>query len=284
MRRSGGWALVPSVPPSLLPFVLTACAALVCNACGAGRGDGASTVERAVEEDASGAAEPGAGDAAAGERSPAGAATGEAVEVEPAPIPRNTAVLHVGDSFVLAGFSQALKPRLKELGVRYEVRSEQSSYTVTWASKIELLVQNTQPDLVIITLGANEVSNTAPRSHAPAVRRIVKLVGARPCVWVTPPSWRKDTGIIDVIRQNAAPCRVFDSDQLVGTPIPRQPDKIHPTREGGEIWATAFWSWLQAERLPAGAAKSPWALRPASPEEYQPPAGDRHVAQDKPAD
>jgi hypothetical protein len=276
MRRSGGWALVPSVLPSLL-------VAFVCSACGAGRGDGASTAERATANDASRAAEPGAGDAAAGERSPAGAATVEA-KVEPAPIPPNTAVLHIGDSFVLAGFSQALKPRLKELGVRYEVRSEQSSYTVTWAPKIELLVQNMQPDLVIITLGANEVSNTDPRAHAPAVRRIVKLVGARPCVWVTPPSWRKDTGIIDVIRQNAAPCRLFDSDQRVGTPIPRQSDKIHPTKEGGEIWAAAFWSWLQAERLPAGAAKSPWALRPASPEEYQPAVGDRHVAQDKPPD
>src|SRR5262245_18599823 len=49
------------------------------------------------------------------------------------PIPPNTAVLHIGDSFVLAGFSQALKPRMKAIGARYEVRSEQSSYTVTWA-------------------------------------------------------------------------------------------------------------------------------------------------------
>ncbi|MEZ4311005.1 MAG: SGNH/GDSL hydrolase family protein [Polyangiaceae bacterium] len=194
---------------------------------------------------------------------------------QPPPIPPNTAVLHIGDSFLLAGFAQALKPRMKELGVRYEVKSEQSSFTVTWAPKMELTVANTQPDLVIINLGANEMSNTDPPAHAPAVRRIVKSIGDRPCVWVSPPSWRKDTGILDVIRENSAPCRFFDSDEHVKEPIPRQSDKIHPNAEGGAIWAAAFWKWLQEQRAPAepvveGAKKpSPWKLKPAPPEEHQ---------------
>jgi hypothetical protein len=194
----------------------------------------------------------------------------------PPPIPPNTVVLGIGDSFLLAGFAQALKPKLKELGVRYEVKSEQSSFTVSWASKMELLVQNTQPDLVIINLGANEMSNTDPPAHAPAVRRIVKSVGDRPCVWVSPPSWRKDTGILDVIRENSAPCRFVDSDEHVKEPIPRQSDKIHPNPEGGAIWAGAFWKWLHEQRAPAepaaeGAKKpSPWKLRAAPPEEHQP--------------
>jgi lysophospholipase L1-like esterase len=187
-------------------------------------------------------------------------------------------VLHIGDSFALAGFAQALKPRLKALGVRYEVKSEQSSYTVTWASKMELIVANTQPDLVIISLGANEVANTNPPAHAPAIRRLVKSIGARPCVWVSPPLWRKDTGIIDVIRENSAPCRFFDSDTLVPGPIPRQSDKIHPNDEGGAMWADAFWKWLEAERARdgepdaagnQGPGRSPWALRAAPPEEHK---------------
>src|SRR5262249_5473361 len=153
------------------------------------------------------------------------------------PIPPNTAVLHIGDSFALAGFAQALRPRMKALGVRYEVKSEQASYTTTWASKMELLVANFQPDLVIITLGANEVSNTDPPAHAYAVRRIVKGIAGRPCVWVAPPLWRKDTGILDVIRENSAPCRFFDTDAIVTTPIAKQRDKIHPNAEGGATWA-----------------------------------------------
>jgi hypothetical protein len=179
-------------------------------------------------------------------------------------------VLHVGDSFVLAGFAQALKTRMKPLGVRYEVRSEQSSYTVTWAAKMDELVANTQPHLVIVTLGANEVANTDPPAHAPAIRRIVKAIGNRPCVWVLPPRWRKDTGIFDVIRDNSAPCRFFDTDVHVKEPIARRGDKIHPTPEGGETWAAGFWGWLMAERAPAGASDNPWTLKPSAPDERAP--------------
>ncbi|MBK8259108.1 MAG: SGNH/GDSL hydrolase family protein [Polyangiaceae bacterium] len=187
-------------------------------------------------------------------------------------------MLNIGDSFLLAGFAQALKPKMKELGVRYEVKSEQSSFTVTWAAKMELTVANTQPDLVIINLGANEMSNTDPPAHAPAIRRIVKAIGGRPCVWVSPPSWHKDTGILDVIRENSAPCRFFDSDELVKQPIPRQSDKIHPNPEGGALWADTFWKWLQEQRAPQVAVPegtkppSPWTLKPSPPEEHQPKA------------
>ena len=190
----------------------------------------------------------------------------------PPPIPTGTAVLHIGDSFAVAGFAQALKPHMAALGVRYEVRAETSSFTTTWAARMDLLVANTQPDLVIINLGANEFTNTDPPAHAPAIRRIVKSIGNRPCVWVSPPSWRKDTGITEVMRQNTAPCRFFDSDVLVKTPIARQGDKIHPSEAGGAIWAEAFWAWLNEQRAPAdeGATKgSPWRLLPAPPEEHR---------------
>jgi lysophospholipase L1-like esterase len=142
---------------------------------------------------------------------------------------------------------------------------------------MERLIADNQPDLVIINLGANEVANIDPPAHAPAVRRIVKSIGNRPCVWVSPPLWRKDTGIIDVIRANSAPCRFFDSDALVPGPISRQGDKIHPNEQGGAVWAEAFWRWLEAQRAPAadptGNGKlSPWALKPAPPEEHRPRA------------
>lgn len=192
----------------------------------------------------------------------------------PPVIPRGTAVLHVGDSFALAGFAQALRPHMKALGVRYEVRSEQSSFTTTWSAKMDRLVADMQPDLVIINLGANEVQNVDPAAHAPAVRRIVASIGDRPCVWISAPSWRKDTGINDVIRENSAPCRFFDSDKLVTEPIPRQADHIHPNEQGGAVWAAAFWAWLSAQRALAGDADkgkhSPWRLKPAGPEEHKP--------------
>jgi hypothetical protein len=205
------------------------------------------------------------------------AAPAEAPPPAPAalqPIPPGTAVLHIGDSFALAGFAKSLKPRFKALGVRYEVRAETSSFTTTWSGKMERLVADTQPDLVIINLGANEVQNVDPAAHAPAGRRIVASIGDRPCVWISSPSWRKDTGITDVIRENSAPCRFFDSDKLVTQPIARQADHIHPNEQGGAVWAEAFWAWLEAQRAPAADADKgkprPWRLRPAEPDEHRP--------------
>ncbi|HRI64945.1 MAG TPA: SGNH/GDSL hydrolase family protein [Polyangium sp.] len=190
------------------------------------------------------------------------------------PIEPRTVVLHVGDSFVDAGFSQSLRPKMKSVGALYEVRAAQATYTTTWHSKLSRLVGDYHPDLVIITLGANEVTLTDPWARADAVTRLVKIVGDTPCVWVTPPLWRKDTGIIEVIKQRAKPCLVFDSDAIAGQ-IARQPDSIHPSSAGGAKWAEAFWTWLlehrapppvQGEPLPKGSGRhavNPWRLRRA---------------------
>jgi hypothetical protein len=254
-----------------LPLVVLAVAPLACSTAVPGPDVPAQPPAAHAPEPAAAPAAPAAAPTVAPEASaPAPAA--------PPEIPRGTAVLHIGDSFALAGFAQALKPRMKALGVRYEVRAETSSFTTTWSAKMDKLVADMQPDLVIINLGANEVQNVDPAAHAPAVRRIVSSIGPRPCVWISPPSWRKDTGITDVIRQNSAPCRFFDSDKLVTQPIARQADKIHPNEAGGAVWAEAFWAWLQDQRAPAAAPAdgkqkpSPWALRPAPPEEHQPSA------------
>ena len=193
---------------------------------------------------------------------------------DPPPIPPNTVVLNIGDSFLQAYFAQSLKPKLDALGAHYEVKAEQATYTVTWAAKMDYLLQTWKPDLVIINLGANELANIEPEKHAPAVRKIAASVGDIPCVWVSPPSWRKDTGILEVIRTNTAPCRFFNSDTQVPQPIPRQGDKIHPNKEGGQMWADAFWKWLLSQRAPAEPPSekkvSPWKLKAAPPEEHQP--------------
>lgn len=180
---------------------------------------------------------------------------------------------------VHAGFAQALGPHVKALGARYEVRGEQSTFTSTWAGRMELLVANNQPDLVVISLGSNEVRVPAPETHAAWVKRMVKFIGKRPCVWVTPPMWTRETGIIDVIQKNVAPCRFFETDKHIKAPLARQKDGVHPSEAGGAAWAEAFWEWLGEERTGEGA---PWAMRPAPPEEYT-PEGPRDAPKFEPA-
>lgn len=198
---------------------------------------------------------------------PTPAAKPEPPRAEAPPIPKNTAVLHVGDSMVESGLAQALRPRMKALGVRYEVRGEQSTFTQTWAGRMDELVAATQPDLVIITLGGNEIGNTRPETSARFVKRIVNATKGRPCVWMTAPLWREETGIYDVIQKNAAPCRFFETDRHLTEPIERRADKIHPTPKGGEVWAGIFWTWLMNERT--GATK-PWEMRLGPDSEYAP--------------
>jgi hypothetical protein len=163
---------------------------------------------------------------------------------EPAPRP---VVLHIGDSFTAAGFSQALRPRIEASGRMYKVLYKTSAYTTTLPRDVGLveIVAQYKPALTIITLGANEIPLADANLRRGAIRRIVEQASKYgPCVWTLPPIWRDDGNeILAVIREEAAPCRVFDLGALAKD-IPRKKDKVHPSPEGGAIWADLFWKWL----------------------------------------
>ena len=175
-----------------------------------------------------------------------------------------TWVLHVGDSFVHAFLWQTLRPRFLAEHSQYVVQAATSTYTTTWAASPELegwLAR--RPSLVLVTLGANEVEMIVPEQHARAIETIAKKIAATgaACVWITPPMWKAENGILEVIHEHCAPCLYFDSDAVLGglTAEERQDDHIHPNRRGGERWAKAFWEWLSEHRDPE---RGPWALDP----------------------
>lgn len=174
-------------------------------------------------------------------------------------IPKGTLVLHVGDSFA-AALGIPLGKRLKDAGVRYVLEYQTASYVPTWAFGEDLpkFVGRYNPDFVIVTLGANEIEIPNPEQRAGAVKRLVKELGDRPCLWVLPPLWKKDTGFMKVIADNAAPCRCLDSTVLMGD-LPRKRDKIHPSDAGREVWADAVMAWIAREREPNG--ERPWSLK-----------------------
>jgi lysophospholipase L1-like esterase len=177
--------------------------------------------------------------------------------------PKDSWVLHVGDSFVEAWLKQTLGPRIRATGSRYVVEAESATYTTTWAFGRDLdewLAK--RPSLVIVTLGANEVDMPSPGEHARAVEELARKIHAAgaSCVWTTPPLWKPDTGILQVIHDHCAPCLYFDSDAVLGglRSDERQEDHIHPNRRGGRRWADALWQWLQDHRD----ASRPWGLVP----------------------
>ena len=168
-------------------------------------------------------------------------------------------MLHIGDSFAGA-LGVPLGKKLKAAGLRSVLEFQTSSYIPTWASGKELpaYVARYSPDLVIITLGANEFELANPEQRVGSVKRLVQKLDGRPCVWVSPPRWKADTGVLGVIRDNAKPCRFLDSDTIVRD-LGRKKDRIHPSDEAREIWADAVLSWLARERR--SDAERPWELR-----------------------
>jgi hypothetical protein len=187
---------------------------------------------------------------------PAQAATAAATGPEPW-------VLHVGDSFVDAFFRQNLAPRFRAAGARYVVDAVTSTHTTTWATSADFdRWLALRPALVLITLGANEFDLPAPGQRARSVETIARKVAASgaSCVWITPPMWTHETGILQVIYEHCSPCVYFDSDALLGGGLSRAerwPDGIHPNSRGGARWAEAFWGWLGDHR---DASVGPWAV------------------------
>jgi len=174
-------------------------------------------------------------------------------------LPRGTLVLQVGDSFA-GSLGIPLGARLRARGLHSVLKFQTSSYVPTWADGTELpeYVSHYSPDLVLITLGANEFELSAPDTRAASVRRLVRRLNGRPCVWISPPRWKQDSGILAVIEANSKPCRFLDSDTVVHD-LARKPDKIHPSDAAREVWADAVLAWLARERKVGGSR--PWELK-----------------------
>jgi lysophospholipase L1-like esterase len=189
---------------------------------------------------------------------------------EPEHIPDGTTVLHIGDSFAGA-LGLSLNRELAARNVRGVLRYKTASYIPTWAfsGDVSRYVARSKPDLVLITLGANELDVPEPSRRARGVRRLIEQLGGVPCVWIAPPLWpaaRQKQALLTTIRESCAPCRYLDSTALVGE-LPRLRDGIHPDMKARDVWAKAVLEWLARERDAAG--PRPWDLKP----ELTPEAG-----------
>lgn len=184
------------------------------------------------------------------------APTAPAPPPEPEPpkgpaLDEGSTVLVVGDSFSQS-LGVGLKPILKERGVRVVIKGQKATFIPEWAGTkmgMELAVMQYKPELVVIVLGGNELAIKDPSIRASRIRKVVGNAKELPCVWVAPALWEfgDPHGMLEVIRQNSAPCRYYDSNALAGD-LPRGGDKIHPDIHGQRMWAEAFLGWLKQER------------------------------------
>lgn len=174
-----------------------------------------------------------------------GAAVDPPAPVAPPSLAGKT-VLHVGDSMVGGnwGLTRALEQRFTAEGAKFfrDYKVSESIISYDKSPKLKDLLAKHKPDIVILTLGTNDVFVPYPASMAANVQSIVKRIGNRECYWMGPPTWKPDTGIVQVIKDNAAPCKFFDGTNLK---LERGHDGIHPTDKGGQEWATSFWGFFR---------------------------------------
>lgn len=169
----------------------------------------------------------------------------------PPPSLAGRTVLLIGDSMVgNPGLAKGLDAHFSAEGAKFvhDFKVSESIQSFDKSARLRRLMEKHHPDIVIVTLGVNDATVPYPQALATNVQNIVKRVGARECYWMGPPSWKKETALISVIRDNALPCKFFDSSQLK---LARAGDGVHPTDRGGADWADYFWTFF---RSPAGAA------------------------------
>jgi acyl-CoA thioesterase-1 len=161
-------------------------------------------------------------------------------------------VLLVGDSMVGGNFglSKALDQRFTAEGAKFirDYKVSESIVSYDHSPKLKELLAKHKPDILILTLGTNDVFVPFPAAMAGNIQSIVKRIGPRECYWMGPPTWKPDTGIVQVIKDNAAPCKFFDSSNLK---LQRAGDGIHPTDRGGADWAASFWTFFRPTAPPA---------------------------------
>ena len=158
------------------------------------------------------------------------------------------------------------KPLNKELekrGIKSVLEAREATYIPEWAGfKMELdqHLARRKPDLVLITLGGNEMKMPKPSERIESIKRIVQKVGDRPCLWIAAPVWPglKSTGLLDVIREHCAPCIYVDTNTLIPD-LERLKDGVHPTIPERRRWAQFMIRWMLHNRDPKGA--KPWSFK-----------------------
>ena len=164
-------------------------------------------------------------------------------------------ILHVGDSMVPL-VANYLAPVVRARGDKYHLMTTHSTTILEWSQgKLLNATYDYDPDLILISLGSNDIYATDLTRRTAAIQAMVQHTRRRACMWIGPPLWDKDNGIVERIQKNMGHCRYFDSTKLN---LPRMKDGRHPSWTGGYHWARAVWKALGGRKpIPAGVRSKP---------------------------
>ena len=155
-------------------------------------------------------------------------------------------ILFVGDSM------------LETLGRRaadYALQNGHEIETVVWYSSnsklwsetdtLQYFIRKHKPTFIMICLCGNELFVRDLDNRDRYIKRIVKKIGKTPFVWISPPNWKDDTGINELILKNVGRERYFDSTHYRGR-MARKRDHAHPTQEAANWWMDSIALWMNS--------------------------------------
>ena len=121
----------------------------------------------------------------------------------------------------------------------YSSSSKQWGTTRTLEHFIELY----HPTFIVVCLCSNELFVRDLDKRNQYIQTLVQKIGDIPFVWISPPNWKKDTGINTLIVKNVGKERYFDSTHLT---LERISDHAHPTMKAAAEWFDLVAKWMSS--------------------------------------
>lgn len=169
---------------------------------------------------------------------------------QPTATPIDTAkqrILFFGDSMI-EGLSRKMSDYAVENGHHCQSVCWYNSTTKTWSQTDTLahFIRSFKPTFVAICLCSNELFvNDVETKRKQYIANIISTIGSVPYVWISPPSWRRDTGINAAIQEAVGPKRYFDSARLS---FRRGKDKVHPVYSSSAQWMDSIAHWMGSQQ------------------------------------
>lgn len=167
----------------------------------------------------------------------------------------------------------ALDEYAKKNGHKLMTCTWYSSTTVVWSEskRLTTLIKEYKPDIILFTLGSNELFLPAVAKREKNIQDIIAEADAFkiPFIWISPPNWKDDSGITQLIEKKIGKKRFFNSSYFRER-LARISDGAHPTKAAAAIWADSIVNWYRTEsvyknKLSLNFSKDTLPFRPYKP-------------------
>jgi lysophospholipase L1-like esterase len=176
-------------------------------------------------------------------------------------------VLHIGDSQVAGPYGYHLGRLINNHEAELYIRQGQIGKGIRWwltNRRLERLIQRVQPDIILITLGGNDIwhAKNNPIEYENLIHQFIEIIQPYDFVWITPPVAIGRSQHLQPLRSTVTEMliknlEVLDSNHFIDTRTlsttydedNRTYDGIHYTFLGGNRWANEVIGQIERKLL-----------------------------------